>query len=407
MDIEQTLFLLEPMLSAYVKDEEELFEYKSMIESTVDCFLINTSKGVLDNFEHTELPDNISIYAVDCNFLNAFKNNKINIKLINPRLSKVWISSMDTRFDFKKVLQDIKELKLTGFLEIYSKFLDINGIMYFKSGKLLSVKFNDINDEEALPLLMKSISGKVFTLNFYKLPEDMIEVYAGYSKLESIEEDESLHNISFLSKSKNMLFQGMFPSGYFHIYMENNKVFFYILNNEIKDKIDIYEPFYLASFSIDKKFMDLDLDTYINAYQSANVMVKPTSADKNFVFFCPFCWNPVPQEAKICPSCNANIENFTKLPYDIKLIIALAHPIADYRITALNVIKAKNIHTAKAFIKSLILNDDNPMVVQSALNTLFGIMGRESCEFISYISNNHEYTIVKSFATDLYRRYCL
>lgn len=408
MELEQSLLLLEPMINTYINDLEELEAYKNMIESSLNCYLISTKEGIFEDFIKIKIPTDIAVYSIDCNFYNTYKNKTDEIKVIHPKLNKIWLSSTDTRFDIKKTLQDIYELELSGFLEIHSKFLDIKSFMYFRNGQLLNVRFNDFENEEAITLLFDNITEKLVKVNFYVLPEHIINIYAYTHHLEYIEEDENIKDIFSLSRSdEKVLYQGMFPSGYFQIYKENGNILFYILNDKLVNKLDIYEPFYLAMFSLKENTINLNILDFIKFYKPADILLKPTSIDKNFIFFCPFCWNAVPQTATECPFCRANIANFTNLPYEVKLIIALNHPIADYRITALNVIKAKKIYMAKPFIKSLAINDNNPHVLQAALNTLIELGKEDSCGFLKYLSENHEYSLVRNYAFDIYRRYCI
>jgi hypothetical protein len=117
------------------------------------------------------------------------------------------------------------------------------------------------------------------------------------------------------------------------------------------ETLEIYEPFFLSVFSLEFVEGYIDIFNFIKSYKPANVYAKPTSADKNFVFFCPMCWNTINQDDIVCTHCGYNLENFIKLPYETKLIIALNHPIADYRITALNVIKSKKLEYGKTLYK--------------------------------------------------------
>jgi len=406
MQLEQALLLLEPNLDVYLEHEEELKGFEQMIKSSFDCFLIQTSYGLLYDIKSLKLPTDAKVYNLDCNFYKSHIGKKEDIKVINPRISKVWISSTDTRADFAETLEHIQTDKLSGFLEVKSKSLEIDAIIYFKDGEVLNVKFGDLEQEPALGFLVKKISDRVVNMNFYKLPEDIVEVYASKQELVSLVEEEIIKSLDFGPDLKNIILQGMFPSGYFQIYIEDGKKVFQVLNDKIVDSIDLYEPFYLGVFSIDFVRVNLNVVDFIKNYKPANILVKPTSLDKNFVFFCPMCWNAVNQEDIVCPHCGYNIEDFVRLPYEVKLVIALNHPIAEYRITALNVIKSKNVKMAISFARDIILKEDNPIVIQAAINTLL-VLDDRVCEFLKKILNNHEYSIIKKYIEGAYKRCCL
>ncbi len=406
MQLERALLLLEPNLEVYLEKEEEFMAFEQMVKASFDCFVIDKEDTLIYDIKSLKLPANVKVYNLDCNFYKSHLGKTDDIKVINPRINKMWISSTDTRADFSEVLESIKANKLSGFLEIKSKFLGVDSFLYFKNGDIINVKFGDLEQEPAISFLVQKISDKMVNMNFYKLPEDTVEVYASSHKLLYLEEDEVIKSLDFGLDLKNIIAQGMFPSGYFQIYLENGKKVFQILNDEVVDSIEIYEPFYLAVFSLEFKKVDLDIFDFLKSYKPANIRLKPTSTDKNFVFFCPMCWNAVSQEDKVCPHCGYNIENFIKLPYETKLIIALNHPIADYRITALDVVKAKNIKMAIPFVKDIILKEDNPMVIQSAINALV-VIDKKACEFLKKVLEEHEYNTIKKYIEETHRRYCL
>lgn len=406
MQLEQAILLLEPSLDVYLDKEEDLMVFEQMIKANFDCFVIDKDGTLIYDTKSLKLPANVKVYNFDCNFYKSYMGKTEDIKVINPRISKMWISSTDTRADFSEVLESIKADKLNGFLEVKSKFLGVDSFLYFKNGDAVSVKFGDLYQEPAISFLVQRISDKMVNMHFYELPEEMVKIYASTHKLLYLEEDEVIKSLDFGLDAKNIVVQGMFPSGYFQIYIENGKKIFQILNDKVVDSIEIYEPFYLAVFSLELTKLELDIFDFVKSYKPANIRLKPTSADKNFVFFCPMCWNAVNQEDKVCPHCGYNIEDFIRLPYETKLIIALNHPIADYRITVLNVIKAKNVKMAIPFVKDIILKEDNPMVIQAAINTLL-VLDEKVCEFLKKVLEEHEYKTIKKYMEETYRRHCI
>jgi hypothetical protein len=406
MQLEQALTLLEPSLEVSIENEEEFLAFEQMINTSFDCFLISVDNNVFYDTKSLKTPVYAKVYKVDCNFYKALVGKTEDIKIVHPKLNKVWLSPTDTRADFAKVLEDIKTMKLTGFLEIKSKFLEVDGYIYFKNGDVVNAKFGDLDKEPAVSFLISKISDKVVTMNFYKIPEELVDIYAARHKLLFVKEEDEITSLDFDVHLKEFLTQGLFPSGYFHIYLKNNKKLFSIINDEMVETLEIYEPFFLSVFSLEFVEGYIDIFNFIKSYKPANVYAKPTSADKNFVFFCPMCWNTINQDDIVCTHCGYNLENFIKLPYETKLIIALNHPIANYRITALNVIKSKNLSMAKPFIRDIILSEDNPFVIQAAINTLL-TLDENACSFFKHVLEIHEYTVVKRYIEDVYRRYCV
>ncbi len=54
--------------------------------------------------------------------------------------------------------------------------------------------------------------------------------------------------------------------------------------------------------------------------------------------FCPRCWKEVGEGCRVCPNCGYRFESFEKLSYEEKMIVALNHPVDEFRINAIRVL---------------------------------------------------------------------
>jgi len=52
-------------------------------------------------------------------------------------------------------------------------------------------------------------------------------------------------------------------------------------------------------------------------------------------WFCPYCWNEVKKEDKVCPFCKKDLSKFQNLSFEDKLLLALSHPVRHSRMVAI------------------------------------------------------------------------
>ncbi len=55
-------------------------------------------------------------------------------------------------------------------------------------------------------------------------------------------------------------------------------------------------------------------------------------------FYCPNCWSNVKEGEKTCPNCGYDLESFTHLDYESKLLAALHHPVPEPRMMAARIL---------------------------------------------------------------------
>jgi HEAT repeat protein len=51
-------------------------------------------------------------------------------------------------------------------------------------------------------------------------------------------------------------------------------------------------------------------------------------------YFCPACWSVVPESAKTCSRCGAELGEYNQLSIEEKYLLALRHPVSENRIIA-------------------------------------------------------------------------
>jgi HEAT repeat protein len=51
-------------------------------------------------------------------------------------------------------------------------------------------------------------------------------------------------------------------------------------------------------------------------------------------YFCPHCWEIIPEDVQVCPFCGYSLEGYNHLSFEEKLLLSLEHPVLEQRMLA-------------------------------------------------------------------------
>ena len=122
------------------------------------------------------------------------------------------------------------------------------------------------------------------------------------------------------------------------------------------------------------------------------------------IYFCPGCWNEYKEDFEKCPVCGYNIGEFEKLSYEDKLILALNHPIADFRLNAIK--QLGNMSSEKVLPKfEMIINDENDIfILIEVVEALSKIPSKRSEKLLLNLFE-HKSNIVSKYAKRTLKRF--
>lgn len=112
------------------------------------------------------------------------------------------------------------------------------------------------------------------------------------------------------------------------------------------------------------------------------------------IFFCPNCWEELKKEEKRCPFCGSDLENFSKLSYEDKLIVALSHPVLSYRVNAVNLLGKLSCEKAVCKFEKMVETED-VITVLEIINALGMIGSNEAVKLLNKLANNTSPVISK------------
>jgi HEAT repeat protein len=117
-------------------------------------------------------------------------------------------------------------------------------------------------------------------------------------------------------------------------------------------------------------------------------------------YFCPRCWNTVPEAAKWCPQCRYELTEWEQLPFTEKLLHALAHPIAENRLFAIEQLGKMKFEPAVPQLAILGERAENYYVQREALIALTRIGSPASRQAILRMTQ-HPSKLIQALALEL------
>jgi HEAT repeats len=117
---------------------------------------------------------------------------------------------------------------------------------------------------------------------------------------------------------------------------------------------------------------------------------------------CPRCWKPIDLDACTCSSCHSQLKDYEALPFETKLLLALAHPTRETRMLAIQQLGEMESSPALAAFRDILVTEGDPEVVVAIALATARIGGREACELLSGL-RHHESALVRSVAERLWK----
>lgn len=116
-------------------------------------------------------------------------------------------------------------------------------------------------------------------------------------------------------------------------------------------------------------------------------------------FFCPSCWNEIPEETVFCPICGYDLREYTQLDYEQKLICALKHPIKEIKRNVIFLIGLKRISEAIPELRKMIEREEDPILLMEIAKALRKINTQESMKILRELEA-HKFPIIAKYVKE-------
>ncbi len=101
-------------------------------------------------------------------------------------------------------------------------------------------------------------------------------------------------------------------------------------------------------------------------------------------YFCPHCWEIIPEHAQVCPACAYELHQYNQLSFEEKLLFSLEHPVLEQRILAVQTLgKLGSLQALDPLERIIWDNHLNPYLVRAALEAVADIPSPRSRKILS------------------------
>ena len=108
-------------------------------------------------------------------------------------------------------------------------------------------------------------------------------------------------------------------------------------------------------------------------------------------FFCPKCWAELEEDSEICPKCGFR---FKDLSYEDKLIMALRHPVLEFKINAIRTLGRLKSKRAVREFERMVEEETVPIVLE-IVEALARIGGEESRRLLEKLTKHRSKLVAK------------
>ncbi len=108
-------------------------------------------------------------------------------------------------------------------------------------------------------------------------------------------------------------------------------------------------------------------------------------------FFCPKCWAEFEEERDRCPKCGFE---FRDLSYEDKLILALKHPILEFKINAIRTLGMIGSKRAVRVFERMVEEETVPIILE-IVEALARIGGDESRKLLERLTRHRSKLVAK------------
>lgn len=114
-------------------------------------------------------------------------------------------------------------------------------------------------------------------------------------------------------------------------------------------------------------------------------------------YYCPRCWEEIEETVARCPHCDFELADFQKQTYEKKILMALRHPVREYRMMAIRVLGDLGIPETVTALAGLLERENDYYVIREAVESLLKVGGPEAIREIRRLQD-HPSDLVRKLA---------
>lgn len=326
-----------------------------------------------------------SLYRASKNFVINYFQLPLKLTIQYRETDPVWLNLESFGMNLKELFRKIEKMGLTGFIKVRNRIKRKDSYIFLNSGYVVAGESDNFKGTGVIESIITEIKDYPCDINIYSVSAEELTIYL--SKWKHISTTDRLEIVKDLVQDMDFY--------YVQISTPESTVGFVDLDNIFhvcKDRDSYFEVYKIEKLITE--FKEIDIHSYLSDFDKINV-IKPQ--DLSILYFCPACWSQISSKDTVCPNCEYNLAEYHKMDYEYKLLMALEHPIKEWRKNTVHVIGLKRLEEAVPYLDIMIDKENDPFILMEIVDTLKKIGTISTIPLLEKLSL-HKYVLVKNKA---------
>lgn len=115
-------------------------------------------------------------------------------------------------------------------------------------------------------------------------------------------------------------------------------------------------------------------------------------------YYCPHCWETIPENVQVCPACGYKLDRYNHLSFEEKLLLSLEHPVLEQRMLAVQTLGRLGSILALDPLERIIWDSRSDVyLVRAALEAVVAIPSPRSRKILAK-ATAHPYRLIRNKA---------
>lgn len=343
---------------------------------------------IIDGQVHGSMDDDFmlfSLYRASKNFIINYFQLPLKLSIQYRDTEPVWLNLESFGMNLKELFRKLEKMGLTGYIKVRNRIKRKDSYIFLNSGYVIAGESEGFKGTGVIENIVKDIKDYPCDVNVYSVSSEELTVYLSKWKYVSTTKDPEI---------VKELVQDM-EFYYVQLSTPENVTGFLDIDSVYQSNQDSHS--YFEVYKIDKlitEFKEVDIYNYLSDFDKINV-IKPQ--DLSILYFCPACWSQINSDDQVCPNCGYDLHEYHNMDYEYKLLMALEHPVKEWRKNTVHVIGLKRLEEAVPYLDLMIDKENDPFILMEIVDALKKIGTVSTIPLLEKLSL-HKYALVRNKA---------
>lgn len=326
-----------------------------------------------------------SLYRSSKNFIINYFQLPVKLSIQYRETEPVWLNLESFGMNLKELFRKLEKMGLTGYIKVRNRIKRKDSYIFLNSGYVIAGESEGFKGVGVIENIIGEIKDYPCDVNVYSVSSEELTVYL--SKWKYVSSATSPEIVDELVQDMDLYYIQLSTPESVAGFVDIQDI--YHLSHDTPSYFEVYRIEKLIS-----EFKEVDIYNYLSDFDKINV-IKPQ--DLSILYFCPACWSQINSDDQVCPNCGYNLQEYHNMDYEYKLLMALEHPVKEWRKNTVHVIGLKRLEEAVPYLDLMIDKENDPFILMEIVDTLKKIGTVSTIPLLEKLSL-HKYALVRNKA---------